>query len=202
MVRASAYLALLLSIAWSGSGVSPASAAPALALASAPASDGKSDILFLHYRWRQDSFVLLEKKWLRGAVKPLRSESARSASSGSASGGPSGLTLPILSPIGYELLSARGEVLSTRFLRDPSVRTVETTEKGESVPRRHVRQLDSSDIFLRIASAEAKTIRFYRHAPGYPSTGPLPKHSGGIPIPPVASVAAPGKTLLAEFPLE
>lgn len=190
MGRAFICLALLFSIAWSGSGISPAAAAPG--------SDGKGEILFLHYRWRHDSLVLVGKERLRGAMKPLRSDAARRGS-GAASMNASGIPGPILSPLGYELVTARGTVLATRFLRDPSIRTVETTENGESVPRKHVRNLDSSDIFLRISGAEAKTIRFYRHGPSVPPAGPLPKRSASGSEP---AAAAPAKTLLAEFPLD
>lgn len=141
-------------------------------------------ILLLHYQWRHDSLSLVDKQWVPAAVKPKRGRA-----SGNPQGNQPGTEMP-RSPFSYELLSAGGESISTGYLRDPGLQTVEVQEKGEHQIKTHERKVDSADVFLRISEPEAKTIRFYRHAASRGSA----KRAGPEPI--------PAKTLLAEFPLD
>jgi hypothetical protein len=165
---------------------------------------GSGRILLLHYRWHKDSLRLIDKEWVRGAVKPVRGASKDAADP------VLGNAQPPRSPFSYELVSADGAPLSVVFLQEPGVRRVETQEKGESQLRQHERKVDSSDIFLRVTDPDAKTIRFYRHKRGEarkkaPTTGGTDGGDGSGSAASgtaTASETNASKTLLAEFPLE
>lgn len=102
------------------------------------------------------------------------------------------------SPFSFELLDAEGKWIATRYLRDPGIRRVEYREKGLRALKVQEESVDSSDIFLRIPEADAKTIRFHRHAEHFSPSGPsAPKPASKASANPLAS-----KSLVAEFPLE
>jgi hypothetical protein len=163
----------------------PIGAQPAFAGPASPKST-----LFLHYRWHKDSLELVESKRIRAAVKPSRlSKEARARRLAEALERPH-------TPFSYDLIGPDGKRIATRYLDDPGVRYVEYQEKGDATLRRQEERVDSADIFLQVPEAEAKTIRFFRHAPP-------PKNESGKPLAKTLGPAPlPAKTQIAEFPLE
>jgi hypothetical protein len=144
-------------------------------------------LLFLHYRWIRDSLTLVESKRIPAKVKPSRL-AAKLAGEAPGSGPRSGFS--------YDLLGADGGKLATRFLAEPGLRRVEFQEKGDPTLRSQEQRVDTTDIFLRIPEAEAKRIRFHRHAPAEPQGLSM---SGAAIQGPEAPQA---KKQIAEFGLE
>jgi hypothetical protein len=167
----------------------------------------KGSMLLLHYRWQHDVLTLIESQRVPAAVKPSRSSPEKRARILAATGEEP------RSAFSYELLGADGKRISTRYLQDPGLRRVEYQEKGQRGLKSQEERVDSADIFLRIPEADAKTIRFFRHAdPSFPSASSAPKAapngsakgsaSGETGGPVQGPEPLPSKSMVAEFPLE
>lgn len=168
----------------------------------APTPTQKGSMLLLHYRWRHDSLTLIKSERIPAAIKPPRpSPGKRSRNPATAVGEPR-------TAFSYELLGADGRWIATRYLQDPGLRRVEYREEGQAGMKSQVERADSADIFLRIPEADARTIRFFRHA------GPLSPTSSSPPLrdpetepkaaPKATAVGSdprPSKAMVAEFPL-
>ena len=160
-------------------------------------------MLLLHYRWQRDALTLIKSERVPAAIKPSRSSPEKRARGPAAPGGEP------RSAFSFELSGADGKTISTRYLQDPGLRRVEYQEKGGRGLKSQVERVDSADIFLRIPEADAKTIRFFRHAePSSSSTAYAPSPSkadakesaAGAPM--QGPVPLPSRSMVAEFPLE
>jgi hypothetical protein len=164
----------------------------------------KGSMLLLHYRWRHDSLALITSERVPAAIKLSRSSPEKRARNLAATDGEP------RSAFSFELLGADGKRISTRYLQDPGLRRVEYQEKGQRGLKSQEERVDSADIFLRIPEADAKSIRFFRHAD--PSSPSAPKASpdgtakgsasGGTGSPVQGPGPLPSKSMIAEFPLE
>lgn len=189
-----------------------ASVAQVLAQVAPPSPAPKGSMLLLHYRWQRDTLTLVSSVRVPAAVKLSRSAPERRSTGQAVTGGDP------RSPFSFELLGADGKRIRTCYLRDPGLRRVEYQEKGRPGLKSQVERVDSADILLRIPEADARTIRFFRHAESSASrassassaswASSTASPSNPAPKGTAEHVAAQGpgapssKTMVAEFPLE
>ncbi len=124
----------------------------------------------LHFKWIRGTIVFVEKSEFKKARKLSRSTAKMRARNGEET--------ELHSPLSCEVQSPQGRVLHTEYFPNPSLRSVEIQEKGESQLHRYSVKVDTTDLFVNVSSADsgAQAIRFFRRT--FPATTKsLPKQS-------------------------